>query len=449
MSFLSEKDAFPADARFPKDPRRIALCRIDRMRHYCQHAHMRPWSAPGETRVNFASLLNKDMVSAHLSASTKRQAISKIIDHINGRKGLRNAEEILQAVLRREDALKTALGSGVAIPHARLAGIKEPVVFVATIKDGVAWGAPDGRPVDVIILFLSPAAATDIHLKILSAVGDLMQQQSVLRDIRAARTDAELLRTLTAQEKRREMFVPLSKQEIFQELETTEEGLGAIEIQRRRLIHGLNRLQTARSGSFLRKFIDNLVNVLALLMWVGAALAFLIGMHQVAWAVIAVIFINALFSFWQEYKAERAVEALKGLIPSSANVVREGKSVRVPSAEVFPGDILELAEGDSIVADGRLVQADELRVDNSTFSGESRPVYKISEMQEPDAHRRFLWIEDAGARVRRNERGVGFRSGGRHRNRDAHRDRADRLVNPVDKDHAESAPEGNQPGSRA
>ena len=343
--------------------------------------------------MNFASLLNKDMVSAHLSASTKRQAISKIIDHINGRKGLRNAEEILQAVLRREDALKTALGSGVAIPHARLAGIKEPVVFVATTKDGVAWGAPDGRPVDVIVLFLSPAAATDIHLKILSAVGDLMQQQGVLRDIRAARTDAELLRTLTAQEKRREMFVPLSKQEIFQELETTEEGLDAIEIQRRRLIHGLNRLQTARSGSFLRKFIDNLVNVLALLMWVGAVLAFLIGMHQVAWAVIAVIFINALFSFWQEYKAERAVEALKGLIPSSANVVREGKSVRVLSAEVFPGDILELAEGDSIVADGRLVQADELRVDNSTFSGESRPVYKISEMQEPEAHRRFLWIE--------------------------------------------------------
>ena len=158
---------------------------------------------------------------------------------------------------------------------------------MATIKDGVAWGAPDGRPVDVIILFLSPAAATDIHLKILSAVGDLMQQQSVLRDIRAARTDAELLRTLTAQEKRRECSTFL-KHEIFKELETTEEGLGAIEIQRRRLIHGLNRLQTARSGSFLRKFIDNLVNVLALLMWVGAALAFLIGMHQVAWAVIAV-----------------------------------------------------------------------------------------------------------------------------------------------------------------
>ncbi len=343
--------------------------------------------------MNFPSLIGKNMVCARFQASTKRQAITAIVDFICERKALRNRQEILRAVERREDALNTALGDGVAIPHARLASVREPVVFVATAQDGIRWGAPDGKPVDVIVLFLTPAAATDLHLKVLSIIGSLMHQRVLLRDIRAARTDAELFRTLTAPEKRREMFIPLSKQEIFQELETSEEGLNEPEIQRRRQIHGFNRLQGKQSGFLIRKLLDNLVNVLALLMWAGAALAFLIGMQQVAWAVVVVIFVNALFSFWQEFKAERAIEALKGLIPTYANVVRTGRIVRVPSEEVVPGDIIELAEGDSIVADGRLVRTEELRVDNSAFSGESKPVYKVADMPEPDAHRGFLWIE--------------------------------------------------------
>ena len=343
--------------------------------------------------MKLSSLIDKNMVATQLAASTKRQAIAEIVGYVCSRTGLRDPDQVLRAVLRREEALKTALGGGVAIPHARLSNIREPIVFVATVRDGISWGAPDGKPVDLIVLFLTPAAATDVHLKILSMIGDLLRQRTVLAEIRSARTDAELSKAVTARENRREAFVPLSKEEICEELETTKEGLSEAEVRNRRQIHGANRLESVRSESLLRKFLENLVNVLALLMWVGAALSYLIGMRQVAWAIVIVIIVNALFSFWQEFRAERAVEALKGLIPSYANVVREGKSIRIPAEELVPGDIVQIAEGDSIAADARLIHADELRVDSSAFSGESKPVYKMDEMPKSDAGRRFLWIE--------------------------------------------------------
>ncbi len=343
--------------------------------------------------MDIGSLINKNVVSAHVVSSTKREAIAEIVGYASSRKGLRDPDQVLHAVLRREGALKTALGGGVAIPHARLPNLREPIVFIATAKQGIPWGAPDGQPVDVIILFLTPAAATDVHLKILSIIGDLLRQRTVLNDIRAARTDGELLKAITSHGKRRDAFVPLSKEEICEELETTRQGLSESEAHHRRQINGPNRLESVRSESLLRKFLGNLVNLLALLMWVGAALAYAIGMRQVALAILIVIFVNALFSFWQEFRAERAIEALKGLIPSYANVLRDGKTTRIPSEELVPGDIVELEEGDSVAADARLIHADELRVDNSAFSGESKPVYKMAEMPNQGSDRRFLWIE--------------------------------------------------------
>lgn len=73
--------------------------------------------------------------------------------------------------------------------------------------------------------------------------------------------------------------------------------------------------------------------------------------------------INGLFSFWQEFKAEKATEALQTLIPIYARVLREGEEVRIHAAELVPGDVMLLAEDDHISADGRLVQKAELRVD--------------------------------------------------------------------------------------
>ncbi|MBI2862149.1 MAG: cation-transporting P-type ATPase, partial [Chloroflexi bacterium] len=85
------------------------------------------------------------------------------------------------------------------------------------------------------------------------------------------------------------------------------------------------------------------------------------------------------FSFWQEYKAEKATEALRRLLPTSARVLRDGDEQRILAAELVPGDVMLLAEGDHISADGRLIQEAELRVDQSTLTGESHLVRKTSE----------------------------------------------------------------------
>ena len=92
-----------------------------------------------------------------------------------------------------------------------------------------------------------------------------------------------------------------------------------------------------------------------------------------------VVIINGMFSFWQEYKAEKATEALRRMLPTYAHVLRDGQECRVPAETLVPGDLMLLAEGDAISADGRLVQEFELRTDQSTLSGESNAVRKSAE----------------------------------------------------------------------
>jgi magnesium-transporting ATPase (P-type) len=102
-------------------------------------------------------------------------------------------------------------------------------------------------------------------------------------------------------------------------------------------------------------------------------------MPQLAWAIIAVILINGLFSFWQEYQAERAAEALEALLPRQVTVRRDGQPQLVPTSEIAPGDLLLLSEGEATPADARLISAERLRLDVSSLTGESRPVPRTIE----------------------------------------------------------------------
>ncbi len=107
-------------------------------------------------------------------------------------------------------------------------------------------------------------------------------------------------------------------------------------------------------------------------------LALLAELPLLAVAVWTVNLINGAFSTWQEHRAERAVAALRGLLPTTSRVLREGAELVVPAEELVPGDVLLLAEGDRISADARIVIAHELRVDQSLLTGESRPVRRTA-----------------------------------------------------------------------
>jgi Ca2+-transporting ATPase len=168
----------------------------------------------------------------------------------------------------------------------------------------------------------------------------------------------------------------LSIAEVFQTFATRAEGLTQTEAQDRLRQYGPNIIQEAKPPPLYRKLLANFTHLMAILLWVGGAMAFIAGIPQLGVAVWLVVIINGLFSFWQEYKAEKATEALRRLLPTYAHVLRDGAELRIPASELAPGDLMLLTEGDAISADGRLVQAAELRVDQSTLSGEAHPVHK-------------------------------------------------------------------------
>jgi magnesium-transporting ATPase (P-type) len=118
---------------------------------------------------------------------------------------------------------------------------------------------------------------------------------------------------------------------------------------------------------------------MAILLWSGSVMAYFGNMPQLAVAIVGVIMINAVFSFWQEYRAERTTKELKKLIPQYARVIREGNEKQVPSTEIVPGDVVVLSEGDRIPADGRVIKNFRLLTDESTLTGESKPVTKTSQ----------------------------------------------------------------------
>jgi len=137
---------------------------------------------------------------------------------------------------------------------------------------------------------------------------------------------------------------------------------------------GPNVIAEAEGPSHLRRFLANFVQLLALLLWVGAVLALGAGLPQLSVAIVFVIIVNAVFSYFQEHRAEQAVAALRKMLPLRVRVRRDGEAVDVPSEEIVPGDLLLLVPGDRVAADADLVTARDLRVDESTLSGESFPV---------------------------------------------------------------------------
>jgi potassium/sodium efflux P-type ATPase len=160
-------------------------------------------------------------------------------------------------------------------------------------------------------------------------------------------------------------------------LKTPRDGLNGAEVARRLSRFGPNSIANAPKKPLIAQFAANFTHLMAILLWAGGLVGFLAQMPQLGLAIWAVNLINGAFSFWQEYRAGKATEALRKLLPTFATVLREGQETTIPAEEMVPGDIMILSEGNHISADGRLLEENELRVDQSTLTGESRPVRKI------------------------------------------------------------------------
>lgn len=171
----------------------------------------------------------------------------------------------------------------------------------------------------------------------------------------------------------------LSNEDLLRELDTRAAGLTDGEARQRLEKYGVNEITEAKKSPMVLRLAANFYHTFALLLWAAGVLAFIAAMPQLGWAIIAVIFINAIFSFWQEFQAEKAVEALKRILPAHAQVLRGGDVTEILAGDLVPGDIIVLQEGDNISADARLLQESELRVNAATLTGESEPVRKMAQ----------------------------------------------------------------------
>lgn len=213
----------------------------------------------------------------------------------------------------------------------------------------------------------------------------------------------------------------LTTADAFASLKSGMEGLSDVEAQRRLAEFGKNEVEEVAHEPLLLTFAREFVHFFALILWVAAGLAFFAewrepgqGMATLGFAIIGVILMNGVFSFWQAYRAEQALEVLKKLLPSATKVVRGGTVHQLPAADLVPGDVILLEAGDILPADCRLVEAFSVRVNNSTVTGESLPVSRDAEpCDETERDRRGAEEGVAPGRVvdQQDERDLGGDAG--------------------------------------
>jgi Ca2+-transporting ATPase len=153
-------------------------------------------------------------------------------------------------------------------------------------------------------------------------------------------------------------------------------GLTDAEAKRRLANYGPNELEAARAVAPWRLLLEQFKNVLILILLVAVGLSLVLGHATEAIVIGAIVLLAALLGFVQEYRAERAIEALREMAAPTATLLRDGEEVDVPARELVPGDVMLLRAGDKASADGRLAEVVNLRVEESALTGESLPVEK-------------------------------------------------------------------------
>ena len=163
---------------------------------------------------------------------------------------------------------------------------------------------------------------------------------------------------------------------VMSRLSSAPQGLVAAEVEHRFERYGPNELQAAEHVSAWAILLEQFKNVLIVILLIATAISAFLG-EGVETIVIAVIVLFAvLLGFIQEYRAERAIEALKRMAAPTVTVIRDGQEMEIPARELVPGDLILLSAGDKIAADARLIESVNLKVDEAALTGESVPVAK-------------------------------------------------------------------------
>ena len=169
-------------------------------------------------------------------------------------------------------------------------------------------------------------------------------------------------------------------EEVMRTLKTSREGLSSEETERRLREFGYNELVERERVTPLEIFLSQFKDIFVIMLLIATAISFLIGEIVDASTIAVIVILNSVVGFVQEYRSEKAMEAMKKLTAPKARVLRGGEERIIPAREVVPGDIAMLEEGDRIPADGRLMEVVELKTDEAVLTGESTPVGKTTEV---------------------------------------------------------------------
>jgi Ca2+-transporting ATPase len=175
----------------------------------------------------------------------------------------------------------------------------------------------------------------------------------------------------------------LEIEEVFNTVSSHREGLTRDEVERRLGVYGPNRLAEKHKISPISIFIGQFKSVLVLILALAAAVSGYLAVVEGepltdSYVILTILVLNAILGFVQEYRAEKAVEALKKMVSPRVSVIRDGEEEDIESTGVVPGDVIVLREGERVPADARIFEEFSLEVDESVLTGESLPVAKNS-----------------------------------------------------------------------
>ncbi len=180
------------------------------------------------------------------------------------------------------------------------------------------------------------------------------------------------------------MYYDEAADAVLKTLNAAETGLSSGEAENRLQKYGKNELKEEEKTSVVKLFLSQFKSFLILILMAAALVSAFLGELIDAFVILFTVFLAGVLGFVQEYRAEESIKLLKSLTSPEALVVRDGKEVKVPSSVLVPGDILILQAGDRIPADARLFEAQSLKIDESSLTGESVPVEKNTKVFPPE-----------------------------------------------------------------
>lgn len=168
----------------------------------------------------------------------------------------------------------------------------------------------------------------------------------------------------------------LTKEELLEHFHVTKQGLDSGEAGKRLEENGINVLEESRRKTVAEVFLRQFGDLLVVILMIAALVSMISGNVESTIVILAVIVLNAVLGTVQHAKAEKSLDSLKSLSSPNAKVLRDGRKIEIPSAQVVPGDVLYLEAGDLVVADGRILENYSLQVNESSLTGESTNVDK-------------------------------------------------------------------------